>query len=141
MSHPQPTEVPFDFVCHDDDAGVVYRPWTDGWAVGYKASFTDGHSTYIYLNASGASDDATANVFVCQGRNGDIGADNPLHFYDLDAGDAADPMSVTNHNTDDTPAVCLLPDGTIHTFGHVRFLTGAAARAYLDDHLSPPAEP
>jgi hypothetical protein len=41
-----------------------------------------------------------------------------------------------NHSTDDGPAVCILPDGTIHTFGVVTFLVGAAAQLYLEEELA-----
>jgi hypothetical protein len=63
--------------------GVTYSPWTDGHAVGYRCAHADGRVEYIYLNASGETDDGQPNVFVYQGEHGDPARDAPTHHYDV----------------------------------------------------------
>lgn len=91
---------------HDDDAGVVYEPWSDGTVVGWKAIrrgaciLTGGaaeddctmhlHETeveYLVLNPSTGSDDGVPTVFVYQGATGDPAADGAVcHFVMFDQG-------------------------------------------------------
>lgn len=64
--------------------GHIYEPITDGWAVGYRVTHADGRVEFIYLQPSGESDDATANVFVYIGPDGSpVESDQPVHHYDL----------------------------------------------------------
>lgn len=67
----------------DHDAGVRYLPWTDGWAVGFRAVHTDGREHYVYLNPSSGGDDEehVANVFIYDGDAGDPSIDDPLSTH------------------------------------------------------------
>lgn len=73
----------FAFHDRDNDGQVTYYPWTDGWAVGFRAVHDDGRVEYIYLNPSGESDDGVPNVFLYQGTEGDVRQDPAYHHYDL----------------------------------------------------------
>jgi hypothetical protein len=83
MGDTKPNAASFDFVDTDEDSGATYRPWTDGWAVGFKAEHPDGRVAFIYLNPSGGSDDGVPNVFLYCGPTGDSAQDPPYHHYDL----------------------------------------------------------
>lgn len=50
--------------------GVTYEPWSDGYAVGFKATHPDGRVEYIYLNPSDVEPDETPTVWVYQGTTG-----------------------------------------------------------------------
>ena len=66
--------------------GVTYTPWTDGWAVGFKAEHKDGRVEYVYLNPSGEMDEegsAPGSVFVYTGKAGDPSEDSAWHHYDM----------------------------------------------------------
>ena len=54
----------FDFTATDEDSGVTYTPWTDGWGIGFIATRPDGAQCRIALNPSGGSDDDVPCVFV-----------------------------------------------------------------------------
>lgn len=68
---------------HDETSGVTYRPWSNGYAVGFECRHSDGRVEYIYLNPSQETDDGVANVFLYQGTEGDPAQDVPHHHYDL----------------------------------------------------------
>jgi hypothetical protein len=60
--------------------GVVFEPWTDGYAVGFKVSYPDRPTTYVYLNPSGETDTHDVNdsdVFVYRGLGGHPKVDEP----------------------------------------------------------------
>lgn len=65
----------------DDDGGVTYTPWSDGWAIGFKVEFDDGRVDFIYLNPSGGSDDNVPTVFLYRGTEGDVTKDGAEHHY------------------------------------------------------------
>jgi len=46
------------------EEGIVYTPWTDGRALGFKATAPDGRVEYVILNPSGASEGSEGEVFV-----------------------------------------------------------------------------
>jgi hypothetical protein len=54
----------------DDSAGCTWEPWSDGWAVGFKATYR-GEVRYVVLNPS--SHPETPNVFLYEGSG-----DNPM---------------------------------------------------------------
>lgn len=68
----------FDFTLDDSDRVVTYRPWTDGYAVGFEATHDSGWVEYIYLNPSAAPDDGVPNVFLYSGAAGDPALDEPI---------------------------------------------------------------
>ena len=70
----------FNFSVRDDDKGILYTPWTDGHAVGFRVTFPTGEDRYIYLNPSGDSDGGTPDVFLYMGHDGV--SDKAVHYYD-----------------------------------------------------------
>lgn len=54
----------------DLSSEVKYRPWSNGWAIGYAAEHPDGRIEYVYLNPSGESDDGVPTVFLYKGTFG-----------------------------------------------------------------------
>jgi hypothetical protein len=74
------------------EEGYVYEPWTNGYAVGFKATHQDGRVEYIYLNPSSADDDGAAIVFLYVGPTGDPEGDAPSTYEKLFVGDA-DPQA------------------------------------------------
>lgn len=71
----------FDFSVRDEDSGVLYAPWTDNGAVGFRCEAPDGRVEYIYLNPSGGSDDGVPTVFLYRGPAGDPSDDQPDLYY------------------------------------------------------------
>lgn len=65
-------------------SGVVYTPWTDGCAVGFRCAHPGGKVEFIYLNPSQDSDDGVPTVFVYQGVEGDPNQDGACHHYIID---------------------------------------------------------
>lgn len=65
------------------DEGVTYQPWSNGYAVGFQATYPDGRTEYIYLNPSGQLDEGTAEVCLYQGTTGDPAGDSPRQFFEL----------------------------------------------------------
>lgn len=43
---------------------MVYEPWTDGIAVGFKCTTPEGRVSYVYLNPSTHDSEGTPNIFV-----------------------------------------------------------------------------
>ena len=72
----------------DDDSGVTYVPYIDMQfgTVGYMAEHPDGRVEYIYLNASGGSDDGIATVFVYVDTDLSSFANAEAHFVMFDDG-------------------------------------------------------
>ena len=66
-----------------DAEGVTWRPWTDGYAVGFQATHQDGRVEYVYLNPSSDSDDGQPNVFLYAGPEGDSGQDAALSHVNV----------------------------------------------------------
>jgi hypothetical protein len=80
----------YDGPIHDEDSGTLYEPWTNGYAVGFKATRqSDGQVEYIYLNPSGGSDDTVATVFIYQGK-GDVVIDHLPCYLTLFGSEPAD---------------------------------------------------
>ncbi len=71
--------------CVKSDEGVLYEPWTDGWAVGFRCKAPDGRVEYVYLNPSGgnAYSDEAGNVFLYHGYEGDPAVDFPVTYVDV----------------------------------------------------------
>ena len=70
-------------IIRDDDAGVVYEPYTaPSGALGFKAT-KGAEVEYILLNPSRGSDDGVACVFVYIGKGKDIEDNEPAHYYTL----------------------------------------------------------
>lgn len=69
----------------DPEAGVRYYPWTDGYAVGFRAVNADGIEHFVYLNPSAGGDDPEhqPNVFVYDGTAGDPSIDTPSVHINL----------------------------------------------------------
>lgn len=63
--------------------GVLYVPWTNGYAVGFACRHRDGRVEYIYLNPSHATDDGQPNVFLYRGPHGDPSQDSPSGDFDV----------------------------------------------------------
>ncbi len=83
MTTPAPTTTSGESFT-DEDSGVSYTPYIDHQfgAVGYMAEHPDGRVEYIYLNASGGSEDGVATVFVY--IDNDLSAFvNAVHHYDM----------------------------------------------------------
>ena len=79
----EPEKWLFDLVVPDTQGRtVIYRPWTDGYAVGFKVTREDGKVEYIYFNPSNNDDGSDdPNVFVYTGEHGDPSQDTPsVHF-------------------------------------------------------------
>lgn len=95
----------------DEDSGIVYEPWSNGWSVGFRCVAPDGAVDYVYLNPSGGGEPALGTVFAYQGPEGDAGADDALcHFVVHDdrddeptCGDCGGPLDTT---TDAEHAAC-----------------------------------
>lgn len=65
----------------DEDSGVTYEPWTNGWSVGYKTVSPTGDVEYVYLNPSSGGEAELGTVFAYQGPAGDPCEDEALvHF-------------------------------------------------------------
>jgi hypothetical protein len=80
MSTPLFTRFPQHEV-FDADAQVRYVPVVSAYGnPGYECTLPDGSVTYVYLNASGGSDDGVPTVFLYQGMEADPGADHAEHF-------------------------------------------------------------
>lgn len=64
-------------------ATVTYKPWTDGYAVGYKVTrHADGEVSYIYFNPSFDDESIShPDVFVYIGTEGDPQQDEAVHYY------------------------------------------------------------
>ena len=62
---------------------VIYEPWTDGHAVGFKVTHEPtNYVEYIYINPSDNDDNSDSpNVFIYQGLQGDPSLDEPVHHY------------------------------------------------------------
>lgn len=61
--------------------GVIYTPVTDGWAVGFRATFEDGRpDEYVYLNPSNANSREGSDVFVYHGPDGDPSSDGSVIY-------------------------------------------------------------
>lgn len=98
---PAPRTVTATFnVISDDDAKVTYEPWTDGHAVGFKATNAEGEVRYIYLNPSGGSGDGVANVFLYIGKTGDLEDAGYATFYDLFTGENPEDKHSSSGPTD-----------------------------------------
>lgn len=65
---------------------VRYEPWTDGYAIGFRATRDDGSVEYLYLNPSNNDDGSDVpNVFVYSGPHGDPARDRPfVHFVQFE---------------------------------------------------------
>jgi hypothetical protein len=63
--------------------GVLYQPWTDGYAVGFKATHPDGRVEFVYLNPSSESDDGQPTVFLYRGTAGTAEQDAPLTHIEI----------------------------------------------------------
>jgi hypothetical protein len=68
--------------------GVTYQPWTNGDAVGFKATHPDGRVEYVYLNPSRDTDDGQPTVFVHWGTTGSTEQDRPLVHVEVFPGQA-----------------------------------------------------
>lgn len=65
----------------DDDGRTTYTPFIGSEGqVGYRCEHDNGDVAYIYLNASGGSDDGVATVLLYQDLDADEFA-NAVHFY------------------------------------------------------------
>jgi len=72
------------------EEGVVYTPWTDGRALGFKATASDGRVDYVILNPSGASEGSEGEVFVYASPTPSFADDGvPVTFVSLFQGDDA----------------------------------------------------
>lgn len=63
---------------------MIYEPWTNGYAVGFKCTDVRGQVSYIYLNPSSSDSDDGPNVFLYQGTAGDPGVDSPVEWFATD---------------------------------------------------------
>ncbi len=98
--------------CRDDDAGIIYTPWSDGRAVGFKATHAGGEVEYIYLNPSDGSDDGVPNVFVYIGPTGDPSQDNAIvHFEMMEGGDPQTDGEVFGADAAGNPLAWPAPSG------------------------------
>ena len=86
-----PYEVNYTFVYMDhakllgpdsstEITGVTYRPWTNGYAVGFEVTSPDGKKEYVYLNPSSETDDGKPDVFLYHGPHADPGQDASIIF-------------------------------------------------------------
>lgn len=73
----------FEFQCHDEQTGVIYEPWTNGWAIGYRVRFPEGPDEFIYLNPSNNDSEGVPNVFLYHGSHGDPALDEAFYHYTL----------------------------------------------------------
>lgn len=70
----------------DEGSGIVYEPWTNGWAVGFKVIYPSGATGYVYLNPSqtepvpGHENDDSPCVFVYSGTEGDPASDGAIIY-------------------------------------------------------------
>lgn len=63
--------------------GVTYTPWSNGYAVGFKATHNDGRVEYLYLNPSSDTDDGQPNIFIYHGTTPDMEDARWSCFIDL----------------------------------------------------------
>lgn len=79
----EPDKWLFDLIVPDTKGRtVIYRPWTDGYAIGFQVTRDDGKQEYIYLNPSNNDDGSDdPNVFVYSGEHGNPANDMPWHHY------------------------------------------------------------
>jgi hypothetical protein len=67
-----------------DTPEATYEPWTDGYAVGFKATRkSDGRVEYVYLNPSSETDDGQPNVFLYAGSTGHPALDHSIVYHDV----------------------------------------------------------
>lgn len=65
----------------DAGSGVTWRPWTNGYAIGFAATDLDGRTQYIYLNPSsteGEPDGTAAHAAIYVGPSGHPEQDTPV---------------------------------------------------------------
>lgn len=92
VTHPTSTLLP-QVEPIDSWPNVKYEAWTDGYAVGYKATHADGRVEYIYLNPSaddGGDDDGQPNVFLYHDNSGDPCGGDTVCYVDLFTDDEPD---------------------------------------------------
>lgn len=79
---------PYDLKCSEilTPEGVLYEPWTDGHAVGFKVTADDRPTTYVYLNPSGETDTHNvddSDVFVYHGLGGHPAVDQSVCYVNI----------------------------------------------------------
>lgn len=62
---------------------ATYEPWSDGRAIGFKATSPDGRVEYVYLNPSTEPDDGVPNVFLYAGPHGNPALDHTVVYHDI----------------------------------------------------------
>lgn len=76
----------FDFTITDESSGVTYQPWTDGHAVGFRATHPDGRVEYLLLNPTSDSDNGEPNIFLYHGGGPSIHDEGEwiilIHMFD-----------------------------------------------------------
>lgn len=63
---------------------MKYKPWTDGYAVGFECQVDGKTVNYVYLNPSSEDSEGEANVFIYIGPHGDPALDSPVIYVNTD---------------------------------------------------------